>query len=278
MSNLPNKPLPRLGAALKLKSFPSVQSWMREHDRALEIQDFITQESVEQDRADLLAAYKPLLNGYKGEIGIHGPFFGLDISNPDSEIRKVIVKRFLQGLEVAEALSATHMVIHSPFTFWHTLNFENYQWLRQAIFDASVECLAPVVARAQEIGCTLMLENIDDVDPLIRVELVRQIGSDYLKTSIDTGHAQLVNGQCKAPPVTDFISVAGDTLGHIHLQDADGYADRHWHPGEGTLPWPAIFNAIEAVDANPRLIIEVSNHLHLLPQTVAALEARGLAC
>ncbi|MGH1414937.1 MAG: sugar phosphate isomerase/epimerase family protein [Pelagimonas sp.] len=270
--------LPRLGAALKHDAFALLQTWMRDHDRALEIQDFVTFQAIVHDREALLSAYKPLLDGYHGPVGIHGPFLGLDISNPDPELRAIITQRLLQGLEVAESLSGTHMVVHSPFTFWHRLNDQNYEWLRQSLFEASLECLAPVVNRARDIGCVLMLENIDDADPFMRVDLVREVGSDHLKTSIDTGHAQLANGQYKAPPVTDFIAAAGDTLGHVHLQDADGYADRHWHPGEGTLPWPAIFDAIARTGANPRLLIEPRDREHLLPQTVALLEARQIAC
>lgn len=270
--------LPRLGAALKIDAFRHLEHWMRDHNRALEIQDFVTYTSLHSDREGVLSAYAPLLDGYQGDIGIHGPFLGLDMSNPDPEIRALITKRLIQGLEVAEAVGGTHMVVHSPFTFWHKLNEQNYDWLRGDLFNASMECLEPVLKRAGDIGCVLMLENIDDADPFVRVDLVREIGSEFLKTSIDTGHAQLANGQYKAPPVTDFIAAAGDTLGHVHLQDADGYADRHWHPGEGTLPWPAVFGAIHKTAANPRLLIEPRDREDQLPQTVAALEARGLTC
>ena len=44
---------------------------------------------------------------------------------------------------------------------------------------------------------------------------------------------------------------------HIHLQDADGYADRHWSLGEGTLPWRSVFAALAKLESNPRLIIEI---------------------
>ena len=66
-------------------------------------------------------------------------------------------------------------------------------------------------------------------------------------------------------------------LEHVHLQDADGYADRHWHPGEGTIPWGGVFKALRDIDANPRLIIEVHYNLDKLPETVKRLEDRGLA-
>ena len=31
---------------------------------------------------------------------------------------------------------------------------------------------------------------------------------------------------------------------NVHLQDADGYADRHWSLGEGTVRWHAVFAAL----------------------------------
>jgi sugar phosphate isomerase/epimerase len=56
-----------------------------------------------------------------------------------------------------------------------------------------------------------------------------------------------------------YVRAAGGALRHVHLQDSDGYADRHWHPGEGSLPWRAIFAALKALPAMPRLIIEVKD-------------------
>ena len=139
------------------------------------------------------------------------------------------------------------------------------------------DCLSPVLARAADIGCTLMLENIDDADPRQRANAVRAIGHPNLRVSLDTGHAALTHGRYGAPPVVGFIAQAGDLLGHVHLQDADGYADRHWHPGEGILPWPAIFGALARSPSTPRLILEVRDRHDRLPQTVARLEALGLA-
>lgn len=265
-----------LGAALGVENFRGLQQWMRDHDRALEIQDFVDTKGLLDNRDDLIAAWKPLLDGYGGLKGMHGPFLGLDFTNPDFELRALVTKRFLQGLDVAEALGLTHMVVHSPFTFWNQLNDRNYPFIRENMFAAAAESLAPVLKRAEEIGCVLMLENIDDSDPAARRKLVEALDSPAIRLSIDTGHAQLAHGQYKAPPVTDFIADAGALLGHVHLQDADGFADRHWHPGEGTLPWPAIFNALRRIDATPRLILEVASRTELLPQTVRNLAQCGV--
>ena len=53
---------------------------------------------------------------------------------------------------------------------------------------------------------------------------------------------------------------AGDMLTHVHLQDTDGFADRHWAPGEGNMPWAPVFRALGRLNANPRLILELRNH------------------
>jgi sugar phosphate isomerase/epimerase len=65
-------------------------------------------------------------------------------------------------------------------------------------------------------------------------------------------------------------------LAHMHLQDADGYADRHWALGEGTIRWRAVFAALTEIDANPRLVVELKDHDRIV-ESVQHLEALGVA-
>ncbi|MFD1910822.1 sugar phosphate isomerase/epimerase family protein [Halodurantibacterium flavum] len=269
--------LPLLGVALTHKDIAPLRDWIFDAGRAIEIQDFVMPEVIAGDTAPLIAACRAALDGHQGPLGLHGPFFGLDLSNPDRDIRAVIRTRLMQGLDVAQALGADQMVVHSPFTYWHVLNYANYSTLRETLFEAAADCLAPVLERAADTGCTLVLENIDDTDPRDRVDLVARIGHPALRVSIDTGHAQLAHGRYGAPPVVDFIDAAAGYLAHVHVQDADGYADRHWAPGEGNVPWAPVFAALAASDPAPRLLLEVRNRLERLPACVAALEARGFA-
>ncbi len=268
---------PLLGVALTLPRFAPLRDWICGPGRAIEIQDFCGIGVLEGDVSGLVAAWQAALPGHDGPRGIHGPFFGLDLANPDREIRAIVQKRFLQALDVAEALVATHMVVHSPFTFWHVLNRANYPDIAGSMHAAAAECLAPVLARAADVGCTLMLENIDDTDPAARVEMVRRIGHPNLRVSLDTGHADLAHGNYGAPPVVDFVAAAAGLLGHVHLQDVDGHADRHWHPGDGRIPWRPVFAALAAEAPDARLILEVRGDFDRLPATVAGLAGMGLA-
>ncbi len=65
-------------------------------------------------------------------------------------------------------------------------------------------------------------------------------------------------------------------LEHVHLQDADGHADRHWAIGEGTICWHAVFAALSKLESNPRLILELRNK-NKIQQSVQYLTSAGLA-
>jgi len=71
------------------------------------------------------------------------------------------------------------------------------------------------------------------------------------------------------------VHSAGEMLEHIHLQDADGFADRHWALGEGTIRWHAVFRAIAALQVKPRLILELRDKVGI-PPSMALLESLGL--
>lgn len=269
---------PVIGACLTIETAQQLRDWLFDKDRDLEIQDFVFPETLESDWQTIVDQYGTLLNGFNGRVGIHGPFFGLDMAAIDPDISAVVQKRLLQGLSICEALSATHMVVHSPFTTWMNQNFGNMPQFKDRIFEACHNNLAPVVARAEDLGCMLVIENIEDVDPMERVRLAESFGSDQVKVSVDTGHANCSHGSSGAPPVDYFVKAAGKQLEHVHLQDTDGYADRHWLPGEGNIHWPSVFEALKDYCDQPRLVIEVLGKYQTdIPACVAHFEDQGLA-
>lgn len=270
-------PVPVLGAALQVDELQRMHNWVMERQRDLELQDFVTAEVLEGDWRAIVERYRPLLDGHTGRIGIHGPFWGLDIATMDRDVREVVRKRLRQGLDVCGALGATHMVVHSPYTTWDYNNLDDHDGAREGVIERCHLAMADAVKQAEAIGCTLVIENIEDIDPHIRVGLARSFGSDHVRVSIDTGHAHYSHVTNGAPPVDYFVKAAGEILSHIHLQDADGYADRHWAPGEGTILWRSVFAAVARLDADPRLILELRDKEKLVAAT-RYLEGLGVAC
>lgn len=271
-----SEPLPVLGAALSIKSIPAHRDWLLERQRDLEIQDFFRADLLDSDWRSTASEIKSMLAGHTGRLGIHGPFWGFSIASHDPMIRRVVTKRLLQGLEVAEFLGATQMVIHSPYTTWDANNIDMLPDGRANTVERVRATLQDVVARAEQTGCELVIENIEDKDPHDRVELAQAFGSAQVRVSLDTGHANYAHVSTGAPPVDYYVNAAGDMLTHVHLQDTDGYADRHWAPGEGNIRWVAVFRALARLTSNPRLILELRNHDHVRAGA-AHLAALGLA-
>jgi sugar phosphate isomerase/epimerase len=256
--------LPILGAALSATTLPLHRDWLFGLNRDLEIQDFDDAAFLNGDWRPHAAHMRQLLDGHKGRVGIHGPFWGFAIDSQDPDVRAVVQKRQSQGLDVCEALGATHMVVYSPYTTWDYYNFDDNPGSRGDIVDRVHETLRPAVARAETMGVTLVIENIEDIDPQSRVKLTQSFDSTAVRVSLDTGHAYYAHGTNGAPPVDYYVEAAGDMLAHVHLQDADGYADRHWLPGDGTLNWRSLFRAMARYQSDPRLIIEVKDQINLM--------------
>lgn len=271
-----------IGAALTLPSLPTYRDWLIEGQRDLEIQDFISADLLLGDWQGHVDAIRRELDGFTGRLGLHGPFWNLPLDCDDPEIRPIVTARYLKGLDVCEALGATQMVVHSPYSTWDHKNFPNRPGggnslsARAKMIEKVHGVMDDVVRRANELGVTLVIENIEDINPADRRELADSFAGDTVKLSIDTGHAEYAHGSTGGPPVDYYVVDAGEQLDHVHLQDADGYADRHWAPGRGTIGWHAVFSAIAALKTAPRLVLELADPADI-PAAMAYLEGEGLA-
>ncbi|EFH11870.1 sugar phosphate isomerase/epimerase family protein [Pseudoroseomonas cervicalis] len=267
---------PVLGAALTINGLTRHRDWILDRQRDLEIQDFHKAEVLDGDWRPQAERLRALLDGHTGRVGLHGPFWGFKIDSHDPEIRAVVRRRLLQGLEACEALGATQMVIHSPYTTWDHNNLDAFPGAREQLVERVQQTLREVVARAEAIGCTLVIENIEDKDPRDRIALAASFNSPSVKVSLDTGHAHYAHVSTGAPPVDFHVLLAGGALEHVHVQDTDGHADRHWRPGQGSIGWHSVFAALATAQSSPRLILELRDSAEV-PAGAAYLQSLGLA-
>ncbi|MCZ7585081.1 MAG: sugar phosphate isomerase/epimerase [Deltaproteobacteria bacterium] len=113
--------------------------------------------------------------------------------------------------------------------------------------------LAPVLEDAEARGVKLALENI--MTPLSRsaalADIIDRVGHRHLGACLDTGHAN----------VNETTLGAIDTLGPriltTHLHDNHGGDDEHLLPGEGTLDWTLIADALAKLPSKPHLMLEL---------------------
>ena len=266
----------KIGACLKTPEIKDPRDWLFDAARDIELQDFMTHAALTSDFDARIGAAKTALDGHTGRLGIHGPFEGLDIDNKDAELRSIITSRFLKALEAADRIGARQMVLHSPYTAWYQNNIFSFSGYAESKLVRIHQILDPVVRAAEDMGITLVIENIQDVRPETRREMVDSFGSQAIALSIDTGHAQLARRMSGAPPVADFITDAGAQLAHVHLQDVDGHADRHWAPGEGEIEWTAVFRALATIESAPNLVLELRNKADI-PKGFKSLSDLGMA-
>lgn len=273
----------KIGAALMVADLPRYSDWLIADQRDLELQDFLIPDVLLGDWTDRVAAAKARLDGFEGRLGIHGPFYDLALDTADPEIAPIVSRRYVTAVEAAARLGATQMVVHSPYSTWDWYNFGNNPRLGNvpSAAERKIEkvhaVLRDAVSLAANEGITLVIENIEDIEPGFRRDLATSFGSDFVKLSIDTGHAHYAHGATGAPPVDYFVTDAGPLLAHVHLQDADGFADRHWAPGRGTINWHAVFAAIAALPQRPHLVLELRNSDDI-PAAMDYLTREGLAC
>lgn len=274
-SDLPAPDLPVIGAALAVDELPAFRDWILEHQRDVELQTFHDPAVLSGDWQPHAEAARRALDGHTGRLGIHGPFWGFTIHSSDPDIRRLVERRMQTCLDICAATGATQMVIHSPYSTWDYNNLDNLATGRADLIANVHDTLSAVVKCAEDQGVTLVIENIEDIDPADRARLAESFASPAVKLSIDTGHAQYAHGSTGAPPVDYFVTAAGALLDHIHLQDADGHADRHWALGEGTIRWAPVFRAIAALPVAPRLILELRDKAGIFP-SMTYLSEMGL--
>lgn len=266
----------KIGAALMIDEIPTLRDWLFEADRDLEIQDFVDPESFRGGWQATVDRAKQALDGFNGRIGIHGPYRGLEIDNGDAELQQIIARRFVSAVEAADAVGARQMVIHSPFNLWSHHHRHDGMGRQDRVMNAVRAVMKPMITAAETHGVTLVVENCDDAVPETRREMVAELGSKAVAVSIDTGHAQLSRRMYGGPTVDAYVRDAGEMLQHVHIQDLDGYSDRHWPPGDGEIEWRAVFHALAECTSNPHLVLELYDAAEI-PKGFDYLRDQGLA-
>jgi sugar phosphate isomerase/epimerase len=249
--------LPVVGAALCIEELPTYADWLKADKRDVEIQDAVYPDLLDSNWQAIAQEARRILDGHTGRIGIHGPFIGLTLMASDPKVRAVVVERLSQGLEFAQAIGGTHMVIHSPYEYFGSAFLPHTPGRGQADeYQLAHDTLGPVVELARQANVTLVIEDIFDLNSGPLLGLIRSFESEHVKSSIDVGHAYITSAR-GGPTPDQWVLDAGKDLAHLHLQDTDEHLDRHWRPGMGNLNWFALFESLAQLEHSPRLILEL---------------------
>ncbi|MBR4895089.1 MAG: sugar phosphate isomerase/epimerase [Clostridia bacterium] len=141
-----------------------------------------------------------------------------------------------RAIETTGLLNAKYMVLHPV---WR----EEDRIIEDAsrFIAVNAEAVKPWLAEAERCGVTILSENLlwgASRDPRIISDLVRAVDSPFFGWCFDTGHANCFG---YAPHILRECAVPPSSL---HLQDNHGASDEHLIPGDGTIDWDAMAEAL----------------------------------
>ena len=198
-------------------------------------------------------------------VTVHLPFFDLQPGSADARIRAASRDRLLGAMETAAIYAPRRMIGHAAYDrFLYIRSFP--EWAQR-----SADTWAAVLA-AWPGHPPLCLENTHETDPLtvsgaiaalrerLPAEEAATVGACF-----DVGHWYSFAEGKKRGNLDAWLDALAPYLLHLHLHDNDGSFDQHLGPGQGEIPFEAIFAGLAARQLTPTATFE--------PHTPEAFEA-----
>lgn len=226
----------RIGTSIYLGKLQENIKYYCSQFHVLEIQDFVFPENLVNKVDVFYKEYKTLLNGFQGEITIHGPYMDLNPISLDASIKELTKERYLQAVELAKVFNSSWIVIHTYFSKIHNQEpwYQDY-WIEENLkFWKNV---IPVLEREKK---TIVLENVFDVNPKTIKELIDRLGSEFFKACLDVGHCNVFSEES----IKTWFEVLGESLRYLHISDNNGKRDSHLPVGSGSIDFQEVADSI----------------------------------
>lgn len=175
----------------------------------------------------------------------HSPCISTNLSDPDDAERRRSLEVHIRALEGLAALGVPYFVVHQV---------GNEEDSKAEKLRRGLGSVMRLRHEARKVGITLLIENFPYFSPGDLNDFVLMAGDEGLGIVIDIGHEWLA-GRDPAQAITGCV----EHLRSIHLHDNNGpgAGDDHLPLGHGTLDWPPVFAALEAVSYDGPLMLEV---------------------
>jgi sugar phosphate isomerase/epimerase len=180
-------------------------------------------------------------------LSMHGPFSDLIPASRDPLIRQVTRDRFLLAGELAERMSAQHLILHSGFI---PKTYPNAQWLRNSL-EFWMDLLNHIPFEGE-----IHVENVYEDDFVDLRELVDRVNGAFkkerLSICLDIGH---VNAN-SSKTFEAWITGLGDRIRYVHIHNNGGVLDDHWRLDQGTIQINQVLELLKKHAPNAAWTIE----------------------
>ncbi|RLI40282.1 hypothetical protein DRO64_09235 [Candidatus Bathyarchaeota archaeon] len=186
---------------------------------------------------------------------VHAPIKDVDIAAQNPDVRVKSIKLIMKTLEYCRSIECPILVLHPNGEEGASLKPDDSK-------KNLIDSLTQIVKKAEDLGVNIAIENMIDVKGRrfgsrvshIR-EVIESIGSPSLGICFDTGHVNLFSD----PNISmdGEIFEAGEYLMTLHVHDNNGMEDEHKPPGDGSINWSQVIEALKKVNYAGVFMMEV---------------------
>lgn len=176
---------------------------------------------------------------------VHGAFIDVNPASGDPDFRKLSRQRCRESCEIAAALGAGNLVLHSSaFPFLRGGYLEN--WV--------AGCASFYEELAAGYPVKIHIENAQDVDPVPLRKLMESVHSDRIGVCLDIGHAHYSRAS-----LDQWFDELGEWIQYLHLSDNMGEFDDHLPLGQGSIDWEQVNRLWKALGREIPITLETGN-------------------
>ncbi|HTL29557.1 MAG TPA: sugar phosphate isomerase/epimerase family protein [Tepidisphaeraceae bacterium] len=180
------------------------------------------------------------------------PYFEPSLISPNPKHREDRSRMILKALAFAKQIGARNISITSG------------RCLGGMPPDAAAkqfeESMQPILERAEQLGIDvgielepgLFLEYAPELDFWINTKFSNH---SRFGANLDIGHSQVLGED-----LPFVIELLGQNIWNMHVEDIPGRKHYHLIPGEGTMPWLAIKKALQKIQYDRYLTVELYTH------------------
>jgi sugar phosphate isomerase/epimerase len=194
------------------------------------------------------------------------PYFEPSLISPNPKHRADRTRLILKALEFARGIGAANISITSG------------RCLGGMPPDKAAgqfaESIKPILDRADELKVNVGIE----CEPGLYLEYIAELkdwidrlGHPRLGANLDIGHSQVIGEE-----IPQVVAMLADRIWNLHVEDIPGRKHYHLIPGEGTLDWISLRDALKSIAYNRYLTVELYTHT-ADPQSAAEKSWRFLS-
>ena len=218
------------------------------YNAAFEYNDFFKPEIFENEELleERIELYKSL-DRDKSKDNLHGMFFDLCLSSPDSTIKKYSRKRITQSVEIANRLGINGVVFHTGLIGGLTVDYYIDGWVKEA-----AELFTKLSKQYPNI--MIYIENSFEISPDVFLKLMEKVKHiPNIRICFDYAHAALT-----ATRLEEWVEKLAPYIAHMHVNDHDLKSDLHLVPGEGKIDFQFFKELMNRYNIDASILLEVN--------------------